>query len=281
MAAAASHTVLMEMLPSQPASIGRVLDAAFDLYRYNLRPLVVLSLMTALGQGLQVIASSALVFGWIEEGLGAGFLVLGSIALTMFLFVFAALASFAVLGAAAEGRRLTILEAAGAAAPRFLSGVGAIIVVALSLIIGMLMLFVPGVYLSVATMLVLVAVQLEGHGPLRAMGRSLSLTFGNWWRTVAVVTVAFYVVTSLQIAVTLLGFLFVGLQSSSLEAAFDESAMKTVELVAQLITIPVYALLYPLFFATQVALYHDLMLRRLGLDLRSQLASLPPVEQRA
>jgi hypothetical protein len=139
-----------------------------------------------------------------------------------------------------------------------------------SIIIFTLVLLPPIILISVVlvpAMLAPCAIVLRGEGVFAALGTGFRLMGQHFWRNVVTMTVPGVLYS---IAYSGLGGI-VGISLYQGRLTQDSSAMN---IVIQFLTIPIMALLIPLFISTVVALFSDLLLRRDGTDLQLRLDAL-------
>jgi hypothetical protein len=106
------------------------------------------------------------------------------------------------------------------------------------------------------------AVLLDGFAPIAAMRYSFRLALGNWWRTAAVLTVAFVVVMAVYFVVAMVVLPLAGAMDVAIVAA-----------VTEVMIVAMSALIAPYFAATMLALYGDLKARKEGTDLEQRIAA--------
>ncbi len=135
---------------------------------------------------------------------------------------------------------------------------------------GILVLLPPAIIISVAMvpiMLAPCALALRREGVFAALGTGFRLMGRHFWRNVIVMTVP-GVLYSIAYSGAL-GILGVTVLKGAVIA--NSSAFNA---LAQLIVVPLIALLMPLFIASVISLFADLLIRRDGSDLRRQLDAL-------
>ena len=128
----------------------------------------------------------------------------------------------------------------------------------LGVVLGLLLLIMPGVWLYVAWALATPALLVEGMRGRRALGRSFGLVKGRWWRTFGVLVVGFIlatIVSTVVQAVFLVG-IFLGEDNNALVLVLSAIA-GTVGL----------AISTPFQAALLTVVYFDLRVRKEGFDL--------------
>jgi hypothetical protein len=264
------------MYASEPKTIGGVLDAGFALYRTGFREVTVTAAKGfALVLFFEVLME--LIFGVSTASVGnvmdpEGALPADMLAYLGYLPVYMVvmIATFAAValhlhriasGADDAGRGIY-----GAGLRRLPAYVGTIILYFLVVFLGMLLLFLPGMWAMVAFLFSYYVVVTEKLGPFRSMSRSYQLVKGNWWRTATVFTVAMIVVMIIQSAVVTVPAFVTGFLAAS-----GEEISTTWFLVLNFLSAVGQTLSVPLLTAMILTLIHDLSLRRSGEDLEARL----------
>ncbi len=128
----------------------------------------------------------------------------------------------------------------------------------LGLLLGFMLLILPGIWLSVAWAFALPALLVEGLRGRKALGRSFGLVKGRWWRTFAVIVIGLIlatIVSTLVQAVFVVG-IFVGEDNDVLVLVLSAIA----GIVGLAVTTPFQA-------ALLTVVYFDLRVRKEGFDL--------------
>jgi len=130
------------------------------------------------------------------------------------------------------------------------------------ILIGTVLLIIPGVYLGNAYILFLHSIVIEDKGPWSALKRSKALTKGSWWRCLGIML--------------LLGT-SVGITSSINKFAIDTLSLLTTNLttstfiasiISSIVSIIFVVLLTTLIMITTTLLYYDLSIRNENLNLQ-------------
>jgi len=141
----------------------------------------------------------------------------------------------------------------------------ATVVFSVLLILGFVLLLVPGFYVLGALCLWPVALYVDGARGLESLGVSYELTKGHWWRTTTILTVAVIII----LVFTMLIGLVIGLSAAGLR---HDLAIAT--LIIQVITMIANVFYLPMYTAVLISIYRDLKLRREGGDLAAKLGAL-------
>jgi hypothetical protein len=278
------------MTPTQPRSIGGVLDDGLRLWRAAFAKAWLISLM---GQALMAIP---LIIYWVRFGAPlagqqpAVAMMRTSLGLSLAYLVFSIAAigfhnaviaqTDATTKSAGEtiGQSLSIgFRLLGRA---FLLGILVGIAVALPLVVLFFILgaapmmvrlivgavaFVVFCYAVGKIILGAVILIVEDKGATESLGRSWTLTAGHWWRVATILTVLVIVVIVL--------FLVIGVIAGVVAASMG-SIGGISGILIQVISLLGNTLISPLYSAVLVAIYYDLKLRKEGADLAGRVSAL-------
>jgi hypothetical protein len=266
----------MASQPTQPQTIGGVLDTTFQLYKASLVPSIPLCLLLVAAS----LAPSIYVF--VQGGGSADPFAMGVGALSAFssptywvIYIASIIGSLWALGAlylkiAAVGSDsdMAVGVALGNSIGRVPSLLLTTILFAIAFVIGCILLIIPGLILLISLMPAFNLVLFEGKGPVTALIDSHKLVWGNWWRTFAILTVGFIIVIVIYV---LAGFL-VGV---TLPFASGDGLMFGL-LSGVAIGLLMNVLVTPFYVALVIAIYWDLKLRKEGGDLAARVGALNP-----
>jgi Membrane domain of glycerophosphoryl diester phosphodiesterase len=252
----------------RPLSVGEMLDAGFKLFSARFMTLVLCVLvpvvpLTIVATALQASVDPNAFDLNSTETVDSGTALAGTLVAAAIQFAAAALAvaaCFKAISAAYLGERAGVSESLRYALGRLLPLLVAYILVVVIVAIGFVLLIVPGVWLATKLSMVFPAVVFERKGPFSAMGRSWSLTGGNFWRTFGTLLVVFLITFVLQLV-------FGGIAGGLLGVS-DTVSELTVAIVLTLVNLITLALTYPLWAAVTTVLYYDLRVRNEGFDLQ-------------
>lgn len=250
----------------RPVSAGEVLDAGVRLFKVSLVRCLPLSLAAvvlgqlptvyALARGRRPsLSAEAGIADWaliLLAGLG-NLLLWGAILLRQ--------------RAIAEGRVSTVGADLSMALARLPASIGLGLLVLGGIALGMLLLVLPGIYLSIALMFAYPALLLEDAPVLAALRRSLELVRGNWWRTSMILVVAFFAIIVFYAVGSIFGLILLQLTGGG--------DVGSVFLVTSVIAALIGALFTPFMSALWLVQFAELKLRREGVDLASRIESLP------
>lgn len=261
----------------RPLSIGEMLDAGFKLFRHRfgtllacvIIPLLPLSILAtiiiasttpdAFDPNATTTTTSDDEIGGILAGLFISALLYGAAA------ALAIAACFKVISAAYVGERATAKSSLRHGLRRFLPLIAAYFLIGIPTgLLGVFWIFIIplllSIWLGVKWSVTFPAIVAEQAGPLKAMGRSWSLTKNNWWRTFATLAVLVIIAFILYMAIA------IGL-TAALAGVGDSIGTFAYATLSTLLTIIALAIVYPLVAAVMTVVYYDLRVRNEGFDL--------------
>jgi hypothetical protein len=276
--------------PTEPRSIGGVLDDGFRLWRSAFSKAWPIALM---GQLLMAIP---LAIYWVQFGAPLGgqqaavAMMKGSVGLSLTYLVF----SIAAIGfhnaviaqtdSTTKGAGETIGQSLSIGfrllGRAFLMGVLVGFAVALPLVVLFFILLgastmvrvivgamalLAGCYAVGKIILSAVVLIVEDKRATESLRRSWTLTAGYWWHVAIILTVLVIVVVAV--------FLFIGIIAGIVAASMG-SVAGTGGVLIQGISLLGNTLISPLYAAVLVAIYHDLKLRKEGADLAGRVSAL-------
>lgn len=268
----------MAIQPSQPQTIGGVLDTTFQLYKASVIAVLPMSLILAVGGALPSIymmwsggaANPADAAGMITAMSTPGYMpkFILTYLLTMLVTLWGMAAMYLKMNSIGSGAALTLGESLQATLGRAPLLLLMSILYFIAIVIGTILLIVPGVILAVSLVLAMPLMVLEHKGPVGSLTGSHALVWGNWWRTLAIGSVVFVIFFVIYMAVAMV----VGVAMPLLLAGADAIA------AAMILTVVVGALVnllvMPFFTAALLATYWDLKLRKEGGDLAARVGAL-------
>jgi hypothetical protein len=263
--------------PASPQPIGGVLDDAIKLYRESFRACWPVAAAAAIIGGALSIYLLLHVLGNVVFNASAPMQAFAAYNQSGVYLIW--LAGAAVRLAAygsmliyqnelAEGVGTPSMQQAlsltlGRLVPGLLAGLAWWVVV----MIGFVLLIVPGFYFLGALCLWPACLFIGKAGPLQALSQSRELIRGYWWRTTTILTVALILIMVLSsIAGALVG---------ALVPLFYRD-MVAMQLSLQVVSVIVSIFTLSAMPAALVAVYRDLKLRHEGSDLAARLGALPP-----
>jgi len=246
---------------TSPQSIGGVLDDGFKLFRASLPRVIVLAFVgTLAGQLPNMLVTDPQSISAVSTTLLLA--VLASLLLSLGFYG----AVVGRMNGEAQQQPLSAGDALALGLRRLLPLVAVTVLYMVIMMLGFLLLIIPGIIFGLSLMFSFYVVLLEGKGPLAGLAESHRLVWGNWWRTLVIISVA----TVIVMAAYLLVVFVVGAVFALGDTVDFVESLQTVEII---VTPLLGAVAGPLFYALSLAAYYDLKLRRSGADLEARLDS--------
>lgn len=177
---------------------GAIVREAWELYKAHWRTFVPLALIVYLVLGLITLVF-ALILGWLGVVIGA----LASIVGTFWLQG----ALVEAVQDVRDGKQdLSIGETFQRVQPRLPALIVAGILAGIGILIGFVLLIVPGLFLLTIWSLIVPTIVLEGKSAGESFGRSRELVKGNGWSVFGVIVITIAVMIVAQIVVSVLTF---------------------------------------------------------------------------
>ena len=257
--------------PSAPRTIGGVLDDAITLYRRAIVKVWPLTFAAAVLMAIPAVFMRLQVVGLQSAGPQAAFAAMQSPSywlsylaiMLVYVVVYGAL--ILALDGFARGGALAVgdaLQGGLRMLPRMLA---VSILFMIMLLVGLTLLFIPGIYLWGIFQLAFVALVVEQAGVFESFGISRRLIKGHWWRSVTIISVAFIIVLVFSLIVALVNGVTLAVFGIG---SLASTAVQTVLSGAMNIV------LIPLFPCFLLAMYYDLKLRHEGGDLSAHVDAL-------
>ena len=252
--------------------VGEILDVSIKLYLKNFWPLVktvavvvlpvsllgFLFVLSSLPEGV-VVEEGQLVFP-DQASLTAFFTSTG---ISTFLAVLAALlatgAAFKAVGDAYLGREPKAGASLRFAGKKVLSLLWAGLLTMVVIVAGLILLIIPGIYMTVALMVVVPVLMVEDIRGFKALRRSRDLVKGRWWSTFGLVILGVFLIPGILQTLLVLPFqlfLFVSMEN-----------VVPLLLVEELINVLASVLTTPFTAAVLTVLYFDLRVRKEAFDI--------------
>jgi hypothetical protein len=260
----------MQILPQQPRSIAKILDASFSLFAASFTRIIGIGMLIAamytvltllsvdftadLQPGADPEAMQGELFAKLPAFIGA----IAAVSLLSFIFYGAIIYRIDNL---ARQREDTFGTALAVGLRKFPAMLLAVILYTLAVAAGTLLLVVPGVALMVSLSFYPLFIVVEDLGGYAALKASHRLVWGHWWRTLSVYMAPGILMLILYAALALVTYPLSGEadQSGSISAG---------DVLTNLLS----GLAMPYFYALAYVLYHDLKLRKSGGDLAARLS---------
>jgi hypothetical protein len=254
----------MNLPQLRPLTFGEILDGTFALYRRHFLDYVLTALIPTVPTIVAWIALW-LLLPKTQEGVDA------LSTAQLFLVPYSVVASLLIWGGithmaagAYAGERITWQQGLAAAWRRLLPLLGAVLLTAAAVMVGLVLLVIPGILLFLMFFAIIPVVMLERRGPIEAMGRSRQLARAAWGRIfgVLLILVLIILIPSLAFGVAAGAM---GMMDGA-ESGFAEGLGLGFVLM-QLVSTLISALVTPLVPIGVLLLYYDRRVRAEGLDL--------------
>ncbi len=246
----------MYQLPTAPRGNGQVLESVFQLTRAGFVRMLPYAILTTL---LSAVPFVYLLHAGVLTDPAAVLRLVFSRSYWLAGLVMVAF-SMLIYGAAtvriesiAQGADVGIGPSFSSVLPRVPALVGALFGYMLAIVVGCMLLVVPGLYLMGALFLFAAAIVLDGKGPIESLGHSLNLVLGNWWRLAIISGIAIILLYLVYIVVGVLVGIFMGFRGAELEFLFVVNMVST--LVGGLLMMPFFSALY-------VEMYREVKMRK-------------------
>ncbi|HEY5809522.1 MAG TPA: hypothetical protein VIT67_16220 [Povalibacter sp.] len=262
----------MAIQPAQPQTIGGVLDTTFQLYKASIGEVWILCLIGAIGGMLpsiylvtQGIAADPLAAMGLMSS--PGYWLTNLAAMVLSLWSMGAL--YLKMNAIGTDGEMGLGEALQSSLRWVPLLFLMMILFIVAIVIGSILLIIPGVILMVSLMLCFNLMMLEAKGPVAALTGSHNLVWGDWWRTFAILSVGFIIVLVIYLAVGMVLGVAIPLIGLGSDNPLMFSMISTV-LVGTLASL----VLTPFYVGMLIAVYWDLKLRKQGGDLAARVGAL-------
>lgn len=247
------HSVPVELFPyDRPASAGEVLDAGFQLFRRTVPGCLPWSLLAVVSGNLpsayQLLSRQSLDLLAPKDPVWWALLCAAALS-NLWVWTFIVRRQLGV----ARGAPRRLLADAWDALRGLPRSLGLIFGAVLLVLIGLLLLVVPGIYLGVALWPSLTVLTAEGGGVRAAVDRSLQIVRRNWWHTATILGVA----SSALLALYVVGVL-AALALTQLGSGLDRSSAT---LALTIVSALLAGVFQPMLTALGVAQYADLARR--------------------
>ncbi|MFC0113425.1 hypothetical protein [Kibdelosporangium aridum] len=283
------------VIPLRPLGLGEILDGAIAAIRsYPKQMLGVSALVSTISNLLLVGVMFFMIYqtDWLyttlplsaDEGDRAIaelqatlILTIPSIVITMLVGTFLNGVLTVVMGKAVLGQPVTVGEAWNHIKPRFGALLGLSVLYTLIVIVGTVLLVIPGIWLYVLLSLASTALILEGATVGKAFGRSRLLVTGAWWRTCGILLLA-VIMASLLAQIVQIPLVLAGGGLNAATGGGFEPNNDLMLLLTALAGIIAETITRPFTSGVTTLIYIDRRMRREGMDieLARQAGVTPP-----
>jgi uncharacterized membrane protein YesL len=254
----------MYQLASEPMSIGQTLDKGFSLFKASFTRVIGISLIGSFGAVPFNLVSAQIQDDPSPGAIGA-FLIVMVLTLIGGVIIIAAL--LARIGSIATGNPISFKESLITGVRRLPAMLGTFVIAGVGIVVGTILLIIPGLFLMVAWAFCVYAVALDNKGPIEGISASMDLVRGRWWRTAGIITLIGIIVFC---AYTIIGLILGIAVVVNPDAALNDPT-PLLMLVDTVISPAFNAVLTPLSYALFMVVYFDLKLRREGTDLAERI----------
>lgn len=255
-------------LPAKPQTIGKTLDAGFRLFFKSFKHIILFAVIFALvGLIPSLIYSPSDSWEGVQS-LDDTFKLYGVIFVTQLFNNIFIIAMIWRIHSQTQGELCSIGDAFTVGLRRFIPLALLNILYMLAWVAGMLLFFIPGVFLSIAFIYSGIAMITENRGPIDSLGRSWDMVKNNWWRTMVLVSVAMMIY---MVLFSVLALVFGITVSMSDPDSFVEFAIY-IEFANAIIIM----LVMPLLASIMITGFNDVVLRREGADLQNRIMDISP-----
>ncbi len=252
----------------RPLRAGELLDATFSLYRRHFLLFVSLTAipyLLVLPINLVQAARTTRAFDWSPAGLllmAAGWLA------SLIAFAAAQSATFAAISHVYLGRPATVAGSFSQVRGRILAVAGIGFCVGVAILLGCVLLIVPGVLLAVMWALTIPAAVLEGKSLVKATARSAELTKGHRGRVFllgALFVLLIWIVSIILNLPVVVATFVVAMKAATPAAVALPPWLLVLTLLNSFVS---NSLLWPLMLILLGLLYYDLRVRKEAFDLQ-------------
>jgi hypothetical protein len=256
----------MFVKPTAPRGVGGVFEDAFRLYRQlgsgawllALAFQLVVAVPSLLWQLRIMPVLAGVAAGGMEDALPPlrvppALWLLTLIAIPLYLIFYLAL--IAHINGVIDARRMPVRGAIELGVGRLPRALPLAVLIVCIVILGLILLLVPGFYWAGTLSLAMIVLVIEDTGVSRSIARSRTLVAGSWWHAAILISYNFVIASVAYVAVLLI---------TSLVAVVLGANGSATLVISEILGVAVGTLINPLYCAVYVALYYDLKLRKEG-----------------
>lgn len=260
----------MFSLPVKPETIGKTLDAGFRLYFKSFKSIILFAVMFAIvGLIPSIINDPSSTWDQTSQSVSNILNLYGIIFIVQLINNIFIIAMLHRMHSMTQGEICSIGNAFTIGLKKFIPMIILNILYTMAWLAGIILLLIPGIFLSVAFIYSGLVLVTENRGPIDALGRSWDMVKNNWWRTMVIISVAMMIYL---VIISVLGFVFgITISMSSPDSFYEYTFL--LEIANALLIM----LILPLLAAIMIAGFNDLVLRREGADLETRIMELEQV----
>lgn len=249
--------------PSSPQSIGQVLDGSFRLaaasFKHTWRFALLAGISGYLATAYQFTRGDTLVEA-VTSPQDAMYWTLYCVGFFLSMLFYSAMY---VRVDSVAGGSTTGGSALAIALRRMPLLIALIFLNLLAVVVGIILLIVPGMILMVSLVLAMAIFMLEDKGPIESMTSSHRLVWGHWWRTAAILTVGGIIVFVV--------YIILGIVAAALAPLLAGGEAIIATMISVLLVLGLAGILIAPFFVSLILnIYWELKLRKEGGDLAAR-----------
>jgi len=263
----------MYLKPSEPHTIGGVLDDSIRLYRASFKNVWLLAFLMEIPLAAQRVYLDSLMANVNQSNPRAALEVFLTpnlwlyYLLVMILIIIAHIALLASIDSVARSAPIGLGPSLSAGMRLFPRTLASVVVFMFAFVMGSLLLVVPGIFLLGSWCLAVPSIVVDDQGVFGSLGTSSRLTWGHWWRTVTIYSV-------IGLLVIIVAGVVGGIVSAVFVGIFGLRSLPAIA-AAQCAAFVIGVLLMSLIPCALLSIYYDLKLRKEGTDLAQRVQALP------
>ncbi len=260
----------MSLYAQEPQTIGKVLDNAFRLYKASFKKVVLFSFLYAF-----IVSTPEIIFSLVasevpEFGATTDPVYWILFAITLIIGIVFYNGFFFRMHSVATDEECSNATALNVGLRKLLPIIVATVFYMIALILGMVLLIIPGVILMVSLFLYSALIIVDDEKTFTSLKMSHNLVWKNWWRTTIVFFVPVIVMVVFSIAIGAIVLLGVGMMMGTFSD--DAPAFQAIILISVIGNTIIYTLTMPLLASVMLVQTNDLKLRKQGTDLEARMA---------
>lgn len=247
----------MQLFATAPLSISRVWAEGFRLTRERLLMLFPLFIINQV-----ILTLSAHYFARPETSLvhmlqqqpiyTLGFIIISGIITIIFYAI-----GFYMMGTLMQGKPYTIMEALQATFHKLPVLILASILALLATLAGFAVLIIPGIFIAIATFFYLPSIILDNMSAFAAFKYTLTLIWGNWWRSFIIIATPIFVGLIINWLITFIIMLIIVFSQSG-----HAASLSPINYIPEGFSILIQAFVDIFVLALQIIQWNDLKLRK-------------------
>ena len=247
----------MYEMPTEPASIGGVLDNGFKLFRACFNQVVAISILATFVSQIP----SLFMVGSLEDGnlpeLGGSLII--AVLLSLLLSVVFYGTIVARIHSVHQGVEQSFSESFTLGLNCMIPLLVCMLIYGFAVVLGSVLLIIPGIIVAISLLFAPYILVIERESIFNSLSRSHKLIWGYWWRIASLVSVAGFLVIVAAVLMSIVAGIFIAMDPESITStSFSVTQAVSAAILGGLVT--------PLFYSLTMAAYYDLKLREEGDD---------------